>query len=389
MLCLRDGTVLGALPPFAVGVPWWPEAAPVVRAARQVHGVDVILLRLLAGDPARVPAGGPVAYLAEVAAPPDVELRPWRGAPTADEPLRLPWARPGGPDAELAWADAELVSRGTPRAGPAEQVRTWNLSSLWRLPVPGSSAWLKVVPPFFAHEGRLLARLQGQAVPELLAAETPRVLLAELPGPDHHDTVGEPLLAMVLLLVALQAGWLGREDELLALGLPDWRAEPLQGLAADTVRRTGVELDRPVVAALERLLDGLPGRFAEVAACGLPDGLVHGDFHRGNVRGPLGRLVLLDWGDAGVGHPLLDQAAFLDRLPEADRAAVAREWSSLWRRAVPGSDPDRAASLLAPVAALRQAVVYRCFLDGIEPDERVYHAADPAVWLARAADLSA
>ena len=28
------------------------------------------------------------------------------------------------------------------------------------------------------------------------------------------------------------------------------------------------------------------------------------------------------------------------------------------------------------------------FLDGIEPDERIYHAPDPARWLARAAALA-
>jgi hypothetical protein len=31
--------------------------------------------------------------------------------------------------------------------------------------------------------------------------------------------------------------------------------------------------------------------------------------------------------------------------------------------------------------------MYRMFLDNIEPSERIYHAADPADWLARAAAL--
>ena len=55
---------------------------------------------------------------------------------------------------------------------------------------------------------------------------------------------------------------------------------------------------------------------------------------------------------------------------------------------VPGSDPARAADLLAPAAALRQAVLYTHFLDQIEPDERAYHAGDPATWLRRAASLA-
>ena len=97
--------------------------------------------------------------------------------------------------------------------------------------------------------------------------------------------------------------------------------------------------------------------------------------------------MLLDWGDCGVGHPLLDQIAFLEYLPQSEHEAVLREWSRLWRAAVPGCDPDRAARLLEPVAALRRAVVYRGFLDAIEPDERIYHASDPADWLTLTADL--
>src|SRR5688572_12021170 len=115
VLCLPDGTVLGALPPFEVAVPWWPEAAPVVDAASDAHGVEIVVLRLLHGDPERAPAGGAVTYLAQVQAPPAVPLADWGGEVGADEALRLPWARPGGPDADLGWADTVLAARGTPR----------------------------------------------------------------------------------------------------------------------------------------------------------------------------------------------------------------------------------------------------------------------------------
>jgi hypothetical protein len=51
--------------------------------------------------------------------------------------------------------------------------------------------------------------------------------------------------------------------------------------------------------------------------------------------------------------------------------------------------PARAETLLAPVATARLAVIYRMFLDGIEPSERPYHAADPAAQLRRAVSLVA
>ena len=62
-----------------------------------------------------------------------------------------------------------------------------------------------------------------------------------------------------------------------------------------------------VCASLARLMGMLDRRLADATACGLPDTIVHGDFHPGNLRCDGAVLTLLDWGDAGVGHPLLDE----------------------------------------------------------------------------------
>ena len=62
-----------------------------------------------------------------------------------------------------------MAASGIAAAGRPEQIRTWNLSSLWRLPSSAGTLWLKVVPPFFAHEGRLLETLAGHPTPRVLA----------------------------------------------------------------------------------------------------------------------------------------------------------------------------------------------------------------------------
>jgi Ser/Thr protein kinase RdoA (MazF antagonist) len=253
--------------------------------------------------------------------------------------------------------------------------------------VAGQTVWLKVVPPFFAHEGGVLARLAGERVPTLLGHDGGRMLLAEIAGDDLYDANVPRLLEMVTLLVGLQRSWSGRVDELLALGLPDWRAPALGAAIASVIERTVDELAAADRATLLEFSRGLPRRFAELAACGLADTLVHGDFHPGNFRGDGRAFTLLDWGDSGVGHPLLDPPAFLGRVPGDAVATVREHWLRQWREAVPGSDPARAALLLAPIAAARQAVIYRGFLDRIEPAEHAYHRADPAEWLQRAAAL--
>jgi hypothetical protein len=87
--------------------------------------------------------------------------------------------------------------------------------------------------------------------------------------------------------------------------------------------------------------------------------------------------VLVDWGDSLVGHPMLDVLAFLQRTPAgAVRDRVRRVFVEAWRHVAPRSDPDRAMSLIEPVEAVRRALVYRTFVDGIEETERDYHEVD-------------
>jgi hypothetical protein len=384
VLVTPGGELVGALPPIAVGSPWWQDAEAVVKAAREQYRLDITVLRLPEAE-FQAPPGGTVTYLAEVAHP--VEAGAWNG--TLDEhSLRMPWARPGGPSGDLGWAESRLAERGMRRIGPAEQVRTWNLSSMWRLPVEGQTAWLKCVPPFFAHEGRMLGLLRGGPVPTLIAHDGPRLVLAEVPGDDLYHAPLPRLLEMVSVLVGLQSQWLLRTEELLALGLPDWRARSLAPAIAEVVERVGPQLTADDRATLDGFVVGLDSRFAQVATCGLPDTIVHGDFHPGNFRGDGTALVLLDWGDCGVGHPLLDEPAFLDRVPADAVEAVRQHWHAEWTRAVPGSEPATASRLIRPVAAARQALIYQTFLDCIEPSERPYHAADPANWLRRTSELA-
>ena len=378
------GDPVGCLSAGPVATPWWPDVAPVVQAVRDHHDVDVIVLRLLDTE-LEQPHGGRVTYLAEVAGPVRA-AQPWRGV-LDDHPRRQAFARPSGPAADLAWARARLAERGLRPTTPPTQVRTWNLSSLWRVPVEGQTVWLKVVPHFFAHEGALLSLMAGAQVPVLLGHDGGRILLAEIAGEDLYDAELPRLLPMVDLLVDLQRRWGDRVDELLALGLPDWRAPALSAAIADVIERTRGDIAAEDRAVLDDFVHRLPDRFDDIAVCGLPDTLVHGDFHPGNFRGDGRALTLLDWGDSGVGHPLLDQAAFLDPIASVHVGAVRTHWLQQWSAAVPGSDPARASLLLAPIAAARQAVIYRNFLDNIEPSEQVYHRADPPKWLTRTAAL--
>jgi hypothetical protein len=78
----------------------------------------------------------------------------------------------------------------------------------------------------------------------------------------------------------------------------------------------------------------------------------------------------------------------VERLDPGQRGLLMATWAAAWQRRCPDSDPMRAATLIEPIAAVRRAVIFRLFLDGIEPSERRYHAGDPARWLRRGARLT-
>lgn len=406
VLCSARRGVLGALEPFMVDMPVWQEVADVVAAARARDGLDVTVLRLLRARSERPPFGGEVVYLAEVDDHPRAQrpkLRPLASLGLPGDPLaaadhRVPYAGLGGPATELAWARARLADAGRALVGPPLQVRTWNLSSLWRIPTADGPVWLKSVPPFFAHEGPLLARLAQldtpngpPAVPPVLAAEPGRMLLAHVDGDDQYHARGPYTAGFLPPLIELQTQARSRLDELAALGVPDHRQLDITRAAGELVARVEADLASDDRRAVDLLLTDLPERLAALDGCGLPPTLVHGDFHPGNVRLAVGgsRPVVLDWADASLGSPARDLAHLLAHLEPADRPAALDRAVRCWQAAVPDCDPARAAALAGPVAVLGSALAWQGFLDRIEPDERVYHEGDPAVGLALAAHLAA
>ncbi len=268
------------------------------------------------------------------------------------------------------------------------QIRTWCLSALWQLPTTNGLHWLKVVPEFFAIESRLLTRLAGHpATPPLLAAEGTRILMRDLPDAEGLREDARGLTAMATTLVALQAGLAGHEASLVSLGLPDWRGPAATAAFGVVADRTRGALPPEDAATIDRFVAGLPGRFAALADCGLPDTLVHGDFHPGNARGTPDDIVLIDFTDAVVGHPLLDMPTFVDRFDDPFRTDLRTAWLDAWRHAFPEADPERAARLVAPIATARQAHVYQALLDLIDPAEHVNFAHVPGHWLRRTLEI--
>ena len=361
ILVTGEGEVLGAMPPFAVGTPWWQEVSEFADEARPV-------LRLLWVE------GREVTYLAETSVPVaglravEVDLGP--------DPRRAPYAEVGGPAASLAWA------RGVLGPVTAHQQRTWNLSAIWRLDRDGRTvAWLKQVPSFFGHEPaalHLVASVAPGLVPPLIAAGPQgRMLLAHVDGADRYGGDADLCDRIAEAFHPVQLTLANRSD---LSGIPDGRID------AERVRRVAAPFFG-IIDGLTELIDEVPARLKAIDECGLPDTLVHGDLHPGNVRtDDNGRLTIMDWGDCAIGHPAVDILRLTEGLDAPE--PVIERWAYRWKQAQPGSEPMRAAQLMRPIAALRSAVVYAGFLDAIEPAEWPYHRDDVPACLSAAVRAS-
>ncbi|MEU1415407.1 GNAT family N-acetyltransferase [Streptomyces sp. NPDC049097] len=373
--------VLGAVGPFPVDVPWWQEVEPVVARLEELLGVPVLVLRLLTVDGGEGGRDGHVTYHVEALerpAPGLLDRRPLDdGLLGPRSALRAPWARAAGLRELLDWAARTLEAAGRPVTGPVEQRRTWNLAALFRLPTAQGPVWLKATPHFAADEGAVVTALAGadpSLVPALLGRGAGRILMEHVPGQDCWGASPGTATAAMKRFVAAQAALAANRPA----GLRDGRTPAL-------APRVDALLDGPAAAGLSRqetaAVRRLTDRWQQLGQCGLPDTVVHGDFHPGNWRSDGGPPVVVDFADAYWGNPVVDGLRAQEYLDEQVGATAARAWAEAWSVHVPGSDPAGALRLAEPLAHLVHAVRYQEFLDGIEPSERPYHAGDPVAAL--------
>jgi hypothetical protein len=266
-------------------------------------------------------------------------------------PLRPAWSRPGWLADASAWCVEQLEAVGRPVVGVPRQHQLWSLSVVLRCPVEGGDAYFKCSPEIFRSEAavtRALADRMPGRVPEVIAVDEARgwLLMADLAAPELGEQDESLWHHGLTTHAGIQISWLGRVDELVALGLP---VRSLARLAAEVEVLTG----GPALAEACRRLDRLgPGPT-----------LVHGDLHPWNVAFGSGALRVFDWTDAAVSHPFVDLATYVFRPQDvAARRRLVEAYVAAW---APYGSPEslrEAADLALVVGALYQVQTYRNLL---------------------------
>ncbi len=305
---------------------------------------------------------------------------------TGAEPpeLRPRWARPGWHARATAWIHAALEQAGLPAAGEIEMRRLWGISATARVPTAdGGAAWFKAVFPRFRAEVAMTRFLEAaipEAVPHVIAADGDAgwLLLDEAgAGPVGSAATDDQLAAAIRRLVQIQAGMVGREEELRAVGMAD---RPLRRLADDVAAAmhdpAGIEGPEVAPERLATVVDWVRRQSDWLAAIGLPETLVHGDFHVFNVIERHGDSVIIDWSDAAISHPLLEIGPWFGH-PKAP-GDLDRSWT-VWLNAL--SSMGRVDALrrererVLGLASAFQLVSYGAIVRRLEPANR-YQLSD-------------
>jgi hypothetical protein len=324
---------------------------------------------------------------AEPATPERIEARTaawlgeWRAA-AEPPPLRPRWSRPGWHARATGWIADRLGEAGRGRPAEAEMRRLWGISVLMRVASASGDVWFKSVFPHFHHEPAVTALLAGvcpEALPAVIATEPEEgwLLLDAAGAPLRDDAHADgAVLASIGLLADIQVATLDLHDRLRSFGCP---ARPLS-LLADALRDAladAVELGGVTVATdrASRVVAWVDERALWLDRFGLPEVLLHGDFHPGNVLRDGGDLRIIDWSDAAIAHPVMEIGPWFGEVRPDVRPAGWEAWLQAFERF---GDVEKLHPHEQDAYALScayQVVSYAGILRGLEPANR-YQVTD-------------
>jgi Phosphotransferase enzyme family len=304
----------------------------------------------------------------------------WRGDETGPGAVGdgREWTRPGWFKEVCGWIERTLCDADLGTVRDIIQLRAWETSCMLGVHASSGDYYFKAVPESLRRECAVtgyLAQHFPEAVPQVITTESARrwLLMAVCTGRTLEEVTDGALWERAAGQYArLQVACVPRVRELEALGCGlrrlDTLAEVIGPLSTDPAALRPGEPEGLSVAEIERLQACVPllqGHCEQLAACGIPYTIEHGDLWPGNFLVDQDTCVLIDWEDVAIAHPFLSLAplrvglsqsqisspAFLDRLEHAYLAAYAE--------LAPTQRLRTALQMAAPLSFIDMAIRYR------------------------------
>ncbi|MEO6457905.1 MAG: aminoglycoside phosphotransferase family protein [Chloroflexia bacterium] len=305
---------------------------------------------------------------------------------------RSPWAKEGWLSGVQSWIEQELSHLGIAATGQVRQVKTWSISCLLTVETNQGAIYFKAVPPIFSQEPLItseMTRLFPKNVPAPLVTRIEPteswMLLRDFAAPELRGNADMQQWAEALkVLSRMQIASIAEVDALLTGGCADRRLQRLVehiDPLLDDPDAVG-ELESEEVEKLKAFAPRLKEMCAQLAAYGVPQTLIHGDFYGGNVVVKDGRYIVFDWTDAAVAHPFFDLPTFFEfDIPLDQRETLAQAYLRLWTDHETGQRLQEAYRLSQPLALMHHAVSYRNIVAVMEPSSRWEMFGGSTSWL--------
>ncbi|HSK66674.1 MAG TPA: phosphotransferase [Anaerolineales bacterium] len=238
----------------------------------------------------------------------------------------LPWHDPAWMKQAHEWIHAEMSRRSIQVTGDIEQPHLYPWSTVLHVPTNEGKLFFKATAPETMFEVPLTYRLAEwfpDRMPELVGVDLERgwMLMRDggvqlrqsiRPTQDIH-----PWKPVIRLFSELQAGAAEHVEELLAIGVPDYRLPILPDLYRQLLtdeKSLMISQEKGLTTTDWQILKGMATRFEQIcgnlAAYGIPESINHGDFHDGNILVRDGRIAIIDWADACLSHPFMSLRTF-------------------------------------------------------------------------------
>lgn len=321
--------------------------------------------------------------------------------------LRPPWARRGWFREAMDQVGEQLTRLKYNVVAPVEQVKTWGLSCVLRVPTSAGNVYFKAIPTSFmkknspiassnntmplliTHEPMFIQSLAAwypQNLPALLAMDRERcwMLIAEF-GADLYDHPDKADREKALAVYArMQVTATEHIDSLLAAGCLDRRLNVLE-TQIDPLLSNGellADLERSEVEQLRASVPWLKAMCQELARGAIPQTLVHGDLHTGNIARQNDSYIYFDWAEACIAHPFFDAAPFLDNVDDlVERERLRDIYLAQWMDYASIENLRDIFSLAQILATIHQAVSYQHIMANMEDPTRQIIRGAVVYWL--------
>jgi hypothetical protein len=391
---------------------WPPMVAPIFQALRDTLALDAAILRCAYSQRDTDTNSQDVIYVLDSSTTDPLAGMQWIAqesiedlplatakhreiidqyfAEKANKPaLRVAWAEPGWFAQAVAWCRSHLGDDQL----PIEQIKIWGISCLLKMRPPQGDVYFKVSAAWdlSANEATLmdsLAALYPDHIPAPIAIDQERrwMLLSDFGKPLRGNNDPRVWERSLRAFAQIQIDSVDRVDELLRLGCLDRRLEILalqiEPLLADTPIVTGIEAAE--LEQVQRLVPTLKMLCTQLAAYRVPQTLVHGDFHPGNIAGE--SCLFFDWTDGCISHPFMDLTTVFEEARTSSMSAEALnqlrdQYLDVWTRYEPLDRLIEACAVAETLGCLHQAVSYRSIINNLEPGLRHEFSGAVGQWL--------